>query len=204
MTAPDRGLARAVRVMDRLRSPGGCPWDAEQTHSSLAKYLIEEAYEAVDAIESGSSDELKEELGDVLLQVLFHARIATERADGFDIDDIADALCDKLERRHPHVFADVRVSGADEVNANWEQIKAAERQRSGPYDGIVWSAPALSVASAVVRRERRAAEPLDVETSDDARRIAADLLAVVRRAADLGVDPETSLRAALRSAAGEA
>lgn len=201
MTDAERGLARAVRVMDRLRSPGGCPWDAEQTHSSLAKYLIEESYEAVDAIDGGDREHLREELGDVLLQVLFHARIAAEHAvEPFDIDDIADVLCDKLERRHPHVFGDTTVSGADEVNANWETIKAAEKQRTGPFDGITWSAPALSVATAVVRRERRAGESVSVAGDDDAGAIAADLLGVVRRAVDLGVDPETVLRSALRAA----
>lgn len=200
MTDQQRGLARAVRVMDRLRSPGGCPWDAAQTHESLAKYLIEESYEAVDAIDSGDREHLKEELGDVLLQVLFHARIASESDDGFDIDDIADALCDKLERRHPHVFSDVTVTGADEVNANWEQIKAAEKQRTGPYDGITWSAPALAVASTAVRRERRAGEQLAVDGAQPEQQIAAELLQVVRKAADLGIDPETALRSALRSA----
>lgn len=201
MVEAERGLARAVRVMDQLRSPGGCPWDAEQTHESLTKYLIEEAYEAVDAIDGGDREHLKEELGDVLLQVLFHARIATEHsAAPFDIDDVADALSDKLERRHPHVFADVSVSGTDEVNANWETIKAAEKQRTGPYDGITWSAPALSVASSVVRGERRAGEQLSIRDHDDEGAIAADLLAVVRRARDLGVDPETALRSALRAA----
>lgn len=200
MTDQQRGLARAVRVMDQLRSPGGCPWDAAQTHESLAKYLIEESYEAVDAIDSSDREHLKEELGDVLLQVLFHARIASESVDGFDIDDIADALCDKLERRHPHVFSDVTVTGADEVNANWEQIKAAEKQRTGPYDGITWSAPALTVASTAVRRERRAGEQLAVDGAQPEQQIAAELLQVVRKAADLGIDPETALRSALRSA----
>lgn len=201
MTERERGLARAVRVMDRLRSPGGCPWDAEQTHDSLARYLIEEAYEAVDAIDGQDREHLREELGDVLLQVLFHARIAAEHPDRpFDIDDVADALCDKLERRHPHVFGDTEVSGAAEVTANWDAIKAAEKQRTGPYDGITWSAPALTVASAVVRRERRAAAQVRVPEGDDAGKVAADLLEVVRRADDLGVDPETALRAALRAA----
>ncbi|MFV0533206.1 MAG: MazG family protein [Cumulibacter sp.] len=205
MTDAQRGLARAVRVMNRLRSPGGCPWDAEQTHGSLAKYLIEEAYEAVDAIGSGDREHLKEELGDVLLQVLFHARIATEHdEDPFGIDDIAETLCEKLERRHPHVFGDTAVSGADEVNANWETIKAAEKQRSGPYDGITWSAPALAVASAVVRRERRTDDELRIDASDTNGQIAADLLTVVRRADALGIDPETALRAALRAATGPA
>ncbi|WP_134322848.1 MazG family protein [Cumulibacter soli] len=205
MTDTQRGLARAVRVMDRLRSPGGCPWDAEQTHGSLAKYLIEEAYEAVDAIGSGDREHLKEELGDVLLQVLFHARIATEHdEDPFGIDDIAETLCEKLERRHPHVFGDTAVSGADEVNANWETIKAAEKQRSGPYDGITWSAPALAVAAAVVRRERRSGAELRIDVGDSHSEVAADLLAVVRRADAVGVDPETALRAALRAATDSA
>jgi XTP/dITP diphosphohydrolase len=203
MTDTERGVARAVRVMDRLRSPGGCPWDAKQTHESLAKYLLEEAYEAVDAIDGDDREHLKEELGDVLLQVLFHARIATEHPDApFDLDDVADVLCDKLERRHPHVFADTSVSGADEVNANWESIKAAEKQRTGPYDGMTWSAPALSVASAVVRRERRAGEQIAVGDGDAESKVAAELLDVVRRAADQGVDPETALRSALRAATG--
>lgn len=201
MTGAERGLARAVRVMDRLRSPGGCPWDAEQTHESLAKYLIEEAYEAVDAIDGGDRDHLREELGDVLLQVLFHARIAAESPHSpFDIDDVADTLCDKLERRHPHVFGDATVTGADEVNTNWEAIKAAEKQRTGPFDGITWSAPALTVAAAVVRRERRTATEVQVPAADADEQIAAELFAVVRRASDLGVDPETALRSALRRA----
>lgn len=201
MSDADRGLARAVRVMDRLRSPGGCPWDAEQTHASLARYLVEEAYEAVDAIDGGDRQHLKEELGDVLLQVLFHARIATEHPEApFDVDDVADALCDKLERRHPHVFADVTVSGADEVNANWETIKAAEKQRTGPYDGLTWSAAALTVASGVARRERRTGQPVTIDAQHDPGGIAADLLEVVRRADRIGVDPETALRAALRAA----
>ena len=190
--------------MDRLRSPGGCPWDAQQTHQSLAKYLLEEAYEAVDAIDGTDREHLKEELGDVLLQVLFHARIAQEQPGGFDINDIADALCDKLERRHPHVFADVQVSGADEVNANWEQIKAAEKQRTGPYDGIVWAASALSVTSAVVRRADRAGADLQIVGGDAEHEVAADLLAVVRRAEALGVDAETALRSAIRDAVSSA
>ncbi|WP_228389430.1 MazG family protein [Cumulibacter manganitolerans] len=196
----ERGLARAVRVMDRLRSPGGCPWDAQQTHRSLAKYLLEEAYEAVDAIGGSDPEHLKEELGDVLLQVLFHARIAQESADGFDIDDVADALSDKLERRHPHVFGDTQVSGADEVDANWEQIKAAEQQRTGTYEGLVWGAPSLAVAAAALRRAARAGEDLQVARDGAEGEVAADLLAVVRRAGELGVDAETALRGALRAA----
>ncbi len=148
-------LLDVVSVMDRLRSPGGCPWDAEQTHVSLAPYLIEESYEAVDAIESRDLDLLREELGDVLLQVAFHARVAEELPDDqrWSIDDVAGELVTKLVRRHPHVFADRSVSGAAEVAANWEVIKAAEKERSSAIDGIPFGQPALSLAAALLRRE---------------------------------------------------
>src|SRR5579862_5601292 len=118
-------LLRLVEVMDRLRAE--CPWDARQTHASLAPYLLEETYEALEALEAEDLVGLREELGDVLLQVIFHARVAAERTDGtgFTIDDVADGIADKLVRRHPHVFSDVKVSGADEVKQNWDSIKAA-------------------------------------------------------------------------------
>ena len=125
---PGARLLDLVEVMDRLRT--GCPWDAKQTHASLAPYLLEETYEALEALDSGDPLALRDELGDVLLQVVFHARLAAERTDGtgWTIDDVADAIIAKLTRRHPHVFGDVAVSGAEEVKANWETIKAAERQ----------------------------------------------------------------------------
>ena len=126
-------LLAAVAVMDRLRSPGGCPWDAAQTHESLVPYAIEEAFEVADAVARG--EDLADELGDLLLQVLFHARVAQERPEsegGFTIDDVADALVAKLTRRHPHVFGDVAVSGAAEVHRNWEAIKRAERNARAP------------------------------------------------------------------------
>ena len=128
---PGGELLTLVSVMDTLRRR--CPWDARQTHESLAPYLIEESYEALDALESGDRAALREELGDVLLQVMFHARVAAERADGtgFTVDDVADAIVTKLVRRHPHVFGDVTVSGADDVTRNWDAIKAAERSRAG-------------------------------------------------------------------------
>ena len=131
--------------MDRLRSPGGCPWDAEQTHESLVPYLIEEAHEAVEAIESGDRAHMAEELGDVLLQVVFHARVAQEHPEApFDIDDVAGGIVEKLVRRHPHVFADVDADTAAEVAANWEQIKAAEKAgRTSVLDGIPAGLPAL-------------------------------------------------------------
>src|SRR6478752_8018374 len=122
--------------MDRLRSPGGCPWDAEQTHASLATYLVEETYEVLEALDTGDRDHLREELGDLLLQVYFHARIASEDEDGFDIDDVAGGIADKLVYRHPHVFAGLEVADADEVDRNWDRLKAAEKQRASVLDGI--------------------------------------------------------------------
>ncbi len=124
---PGGELLSLVSVMDTLRRR--CPWDAKQTHESLAPYLLEESYEALDALESGDRAALREELGDVLLQVMFHARVAAERADGtgFTVDDVADGIVTKLVRRHPHVFGDVTVAGADDVTRNWDAIKAAER-----------------------------------------------------------------------------
>ena len=124
---PGARLLELVQVMDMLRRD--CPWDAGQTHESLTPYLLEETYEAVDALAAGDQAAVREELGDVLLQVVFHARVAAERTDGtgYDIDDVADGIIAKLTRRHPHVFGDVTVSGADEVTQNWDAIKAAER-----------------------------------------------------------------------------
>ena len=141
---PGARLLDLVAVMDRLRSPGGCPWDAEQTHESLVPYLIEETHELVEAIESGDRTHMVEELGDVLLQVAFHARMAQEHPDSpFGIDDVAGGIVDKLVRRHPHVFADVDADTAQEVAANWEQIKADEKpHRTSPLDGIPDGLPA--------------------------------------------------------------
>jgi tetrapyrrole methylase family protein/MazG family protein/ATP diphosphatase len=126
MTAGD-AFEQLVQIMARLRAPGGCPWDREQTHASIKPYTIEEAYEVAEAIEHGDDRELCTELGDLLLQVVFHAEMARARG-AFAIADVARAISDKLVRRHPHVFADVEVSGADEVLRNWSRIKAAERQ----------------------------------------------------------------------------
>jgi len=155
---PGAALLDLVAIMDRLRRE--CPWDARQTHESLAPYLLEETYEALEAIERRDLAELCGELGDVLLQVLFHARVASERTDGtgFDIDDVATQIADKLVRRHPHVFADVSVAGADEVLKNWDTIKAGERAAAGggsssALDGVPMAQPALSLA-AQLQRER--------------------------------------------------
>ena len=157
-------LLNLVAVMARLRRE--CPWDARQTHESLAPHLIEESYEALEALESGDPDALREELGDVLLQVIFHAQIAAERSDGsgYTIDDVADEIAAKLIRRHPHVFGDVSVSGPDEVKQNWDSIKAAERRakRGEPgsvLDGVPFGQPALALAAQLQRRAERAGAP---------------------------------------------
>ena len=163
---PGAALLRLVEVMDTLRV--SCPWDAKQTHETLAPYLIEECYEALEALEDGDPVALRDELGDVLLQVVFHARVAAERTDGtgFNIDDVATGIVEKLIRRHPHVFSDVQVSGPEEVKRNWDAIKAAER--GGP-EGVLPTAlgsvpfgqPALSLAAQLQRRAERAGVPHD-------------------------------------------
>jgi tetrapyrrole methylase family protein/MazG family protein len=152
-------LARLLDVMHRLRAPGGCPWDREQTPETLRPYVIEEAYEVVDAIDAGDPDALRDELGDLLLQVVFQAEIAAEHG-GFDVGAVATAIADKLERRHPHVFGDVRVEDADEVVRNWKAIKARERAaRAGTPDvppgvlhGVPRNLPALARAQQVGSR----------------------------------------------------
>jgi XTP/dITP diphosphohydrolase len=156
-------LLDVVATMDRLRSPGGCPWDAEQTHESLAPYLVEEAHEVLHAIDGGDREHLAEELGDVLLQVVFHARVAEEAAEGpFDIDTVAGLLVDKLVRRHPHVFADGDASTPAEVEQAWERIKAQEKagDAGGDYaadllHGIPTSLPGDLAAEKVLARVRR-------------------------------------------------
>ncbi len=150
-------LLDVVAAMDRLRSPGGCPWDAEQTHESLAPYLVEEAHEVLHAIETGDRSHLAEELGDVLLQVVFHARVAEESEDApFDVDTVAGLLVDKLVRRHPHVFADGGASTPDEVEREWERIKAAEKPEQGDDDVLHGIPPSLPVDLAVQKVLARA------------------------------------------------
>lgn len=169
MTAAEhRPLLDAVAVMDRLRSPGGCPWDAEQTHQSLVRYLIEECYELAEAVESGDRTAIREELGDVLLQVLFHARIAAETpraAGGFDIDDVAADLVGKLVRRHPHVFADADGGRpapwtAADQQQRWDELKKAEHGKSGVLDGVAFGQPAVALAAKL--GARAAAFGLDI------------------------------------------
>ena len=144
-------LAALIAVVHRLRVPGGCPWDREQTHASLRSTLLEEAYEVLEAIDQGSMPALREELGDVLLQVLMQAEIGQESGE-FSLGDVADGIREKLIRRHPHVFGDVQVSGADEVVRNWEALKAAEYRRESALDGVQRSLPALQWAWSLQRR----------------------------------------------------
>jgi XTP/dITP diphosphohydrolase len=186
-------LVRAVTVMDQLRSPGGCPWDAAQTHESLARYLLEETYETLEAIEAGDPLLLREELGDLLLQVLFHARLAEELPpeQRFSIDDVASDLVDKLVRRHPHVFADATASTAADVEQNWEQLKAKEKKRDSVTDGIPAAQPALAYSAALVERAGRAGLNVEAPSVDE---FGARLFALVREAVAAGVDPETELR----------
>ena len=202
---PGARLLDLVAVMDRLRSPGGCPWDGEQTHESLVPYLIEETHELVEAIESGDRMHMAEELGDVLLQVVFHARMAQEHADvPFGIDDVAGGIVDKLVRRHPHVFAEGDAETSEDVAASWELIKADEKpHRSSPMDGIPDGLPALARADKVASRLAGAGR-LDLAQSaaagDD---LGSRLFALVLEARENGQDPEAVLRAVVRVVAGQ-
>jgi XTP/dITP diphosphohydrolase len=194
-------LERAVQVMDRLRSPGGCPWDAAQTAESLTRYLLEEAYEVLEAIETGNQALLREELGDLLLQVLFHARIAQELPGdaAFGIDEVAGDLVDKLVRRHPHVFGDPAGTGApptaDQLNETWERQKIDEKGRSSAVDGVPLNQPALALTAKLVSRARRAGIDAEPAEADD---IGARLFAVVQDAVAAGIDPEAALRRTAR------
>ncbi|MBB2985686.1 nucleoside triphosphate pyrophosphohydrolase [Terracoccus luteus] len=200
---PGARLLDVVAVMDRLRSPGGCPWDAEQTHETLVPYLLEEAHEAIEAIESGDRVHMEEELGDLLLQVAFHARVAQEHPEApFDVDDVAGTLVEKLVRRHPHVFGDVEVDGASGVEANWESIKATEKAgRTHVLDGIPVSMPALARAQKAVTRLDRAGrgEVTDAVLASGTGQpdLGRRLLALVREARAAGVDAESALRQTL-------
>ena len=189
---PGARLLDLVTVMDRLRT--SCPWDREQTHRSLARYLLEEAYETLEALETGDYTHLREELGDLLLQVYFHARIAAEDLDDpFTIDDVAAGIVDKLVHRHPHVFAGLEVEDADEVNRNWETLKAAEKGRGSVLDGIPLALPALSLAEKTLGRAGRVGVEPPGGTSLGDR-----LLGLVVEARAAGLDAEQELRDAVR------
>ncbi len=177
-------LLDAVLVMDRLRSPGGCPWDAEQTHRTLMPYLLEEAYETLEALEDDDPEALREELGDLLLQILFHARIA----DGWTVDDVAQGLVDKLIRRHPHVFAG---APADDLQGSWDAIKSAEKGRTSVTEGVPLGQPALMLAAKLQRRATRLGAPVPAYDG-----LGGELWELVRRA---GSDPEQALRDVART-----
>jgi XTP/dITP diphosphohydrolase len=198
-------LLRLVEVMDRLRSPGGCEWDAEQTHDSLIKYLLEESYEFIDAIETDDRAGMREELGDVLLQVYFHSRIAQDHpTDPFTIDDVAGAIADKLISRHPHVFAGVEVSGTEEIIENWEAIKAKEKGRTSPIEGVAMSQPALPLVSKLIYRADKYGASLDIaKFQSDApateESVGSALASVIAWAYEHEIDPELALRAQARA-----
>ncbi|MEU7553776.1 nucleoside triphosphate pyrophosphohydrolase [Streptomyces sp. NPDC044571] len=192
---PGARLLDLVQVMDRVRRE--CPWTSAQTHQGLAKYAMEEAYELVEAIEAGDREELREELGDVLLQVVFHARIAQEDPqEPFSIDDVAGSLVEKLIHRHPHVFGDAEALTADDVRAHWQRTKAVEKQRESVTDGIPLGQPGLALAAKLSGRVRAGGVPVELPRGEG---IGYELLALAARAEAEGIDPETALRAAART-----
>jgi XTP/dITP diphosphohydrolase len=196
---------RLVAVMARLRAPGGCPWDAEQTHQSLAVHLLEEAHETLDAIDSGNMADLEEELGDLLLQVVFHAEIAAETGQ-FEIGDVVDGLVQKLIDRHPHVFGEVKVRGSADVVANWESLKKQQKGRTTLSEGLPKGLPALIHAHKVLRRVSGVSHEFDAsserlvalakamggEVTEE--KVGVLLLEVVALAGAAGIDPEGALR----------
>ncbi|MEV0714343.1 MazG family protein [Asanoa sp. NPDC050611] len=188
-------LLDAVAVMDRLYSPGGDPWKRAQTHQSLAQFLLEEAYEAYDAIEAEDLAGLREELGDVLLQVVLHARLAEDLPEDrrWSVDDVAAGLVEKMIRRNPHVFAGTEVGSVDEIIANWEQIKKAEKSRDSAMDGVALAQPALALAAKFLQRAERAGLEVSLPAGDD---LGSRLLRLVAAARAAGEDPEAELRAA--------
>lgn len=193
------GLLDAVAVMDQLRSPGGCPWDAEQTHESLRQYLVEECFELLEAIDDGDRAALREELGDVLLQVLFHSRVAQEASDDpFSVDDVAAGLVAKLVGRHPHVFGggDPAVRDARTQEHRWEQLKQQEKKRESSVDGVAMGQPALALAAKLVQRTARAGLPPELLPSSP-------LFAAAAREKLAGEDPEGQLRAEARQFAAD-
>lgn len=194
-------LIRLVAIMDRLRSPGGCPWDAEQTHESLLKYLLEESYEFIESVENGDRAHMREELGDLLLQVYFHSRIAEENQDDpFSIDDVAQHVADKLINRHPHVFSDVKVKDSADVLENWEKIKNAEKGRTSVHDGVPTGQPALPLAAKLIYRAKKnhvktpETGERHIEKSEEA--LGVELLSLVSWAVENEIDPEVALRKA--------
>lgn len=198
-----RGLNGLVEIVARLRAPGGCPWDAEQTHASLVQYLVEECYELIDAIEAGDRRELIEELGDVLYQVLFHADIAAHTpAENFTIDDVADHMIAKMVGRHPHVFGEAQAETAEDVVAVWEDLKRAEKpHRSSVLDGVPAGMPALALSQKLLDKASKVSVgrvPSDSELASE-EALGEQLMALVALARHNGWDAERALRDQIRS-----
>ncbi|MFD7719972.1 nucleoside triphosphate pyrophosphohydrolase [Streptomyces sp. NPDC059814] len=192
---PGARLLDLVQVMDRIRIE--CPWTSGKTHEGLAKYAIEEAYELVEAIEDGNREELREELGDVLLQVVFHARIAEEdETEPFSVDDVAATLVEKLIHRHPHVFGDETAETPEDVHAHWLRTKAIEKRRESVTDGVPLGQPALALAAKLAGRARTAGLDVALPHGEG---IGYRLLELAVRAQEDGTDPEAALRAAGRA-----
>ena len=192
-------------VMNQLRSPGGCPWDAEQSHESLLKYLLEESYEFIEAVEENDRAAMREELGDVLLQVFFHARMAEEHpTDPFSVEDVARTVAEKLVRRHPHVFSDTKVSGSAEVLENWEAQKAAEKGRTSATQGVPFGQPALALATKLIYRAQKYGHqiaiehPLKLAPGTTEKELGQALLGILDQALALNIDPEAALRSAIK------
>jgi XTP/dITP diphosphohydrolase len=192
--------------MDKLRSPGGCPWDAEQDHASLLKYLLEESYEFIESVEDNDRQAMQEELGDLLLQVYFHSRMAEEDAtQPFNIEDVAKSVADKLIRRHPHVFAGASVNSSEDVLENWEKQKAAEKGRTSAIDGVPLAQPALPLATKVIYRLNKLnydlpiSEPLSLPSEINQDQFGQILLGLISQAVEKGLDPEAALRGATKT-----
>jgi XTP/dITP diphosphohydrolase len=192
--------------MDKLRSPGGCPWDAEQDHTSLLKYLLEESYEFIESVENNDRQAMQEELGDLLLQVYFHSRMAEEDVtQPFNIEDVAKSVADKLIRRHPHVFAGTSVDSSEDVLENWEKQKAAEKGRTSAIDGVPLAQPALPLATKVIYRLNKLnydlpiSEPISLPSEINQDQFGQILLGLISQAVEKGLDPEAALRGATKT-----
>jgi XTP/dITP diphosphohydrolase len=199
-------LIRLRQVMDKLRSPGGCPWDVEQDHLSLLKFLLEESYEFIEAVEDNDREAMQEELGDLLLQVYFHSRMAEEdKNQPFDIEDVAKGVADKLIRRHPHVFSDTVVSSSSEVLENWEAQKAVEKGRTSAIDGVPLAQPALPLVSKLLYRASKSnyqlpkTESIKLPDEMNQDQFGELLLSLISQAVDKGLDPEAALRGAAKT-----
>ena len=199
-------LIRLREVMDKLRSPGGCPWDAEQDHASLLKYLLEESYEFIESVEDNDRQAMQEELGDLLLQVYFHSRMAEEDAtQPFNIEDVAKSVADKLIMRHPHVFAGASVDSSKDVLENWEKQKAVEKGRTSAIDGVPLAQPALPLATKVIYRLNKLnydlpiSEPISLPSEINQDQFGQILLGLISQAVEKGLDPEAALRSATKT-----